>query len=173
MRSLNEICHQTRGRERISGLGAAGKPGVRDSDGVTFAPPVFLPFIFPVRNVNICEAGPDEGQRVLKDFERLHNNSYNNRRAPPPPPLPWDGPGSRGSSRKAFPVYKGQTPSPDRRGRGGGGADQRRVEEPKDSKQGKQLFGRPDQNTTPPWFKPGGWGGVHLPCTPFQLHDPL
>lgn len=65
------------------GSGRQANRGVRDSDGVTFAPPVFLPFIFPVRNINICEAGPDEGQRVLKDFERLHNNSYNNR-APPP-----------------------------------------------------------------------------------------
>lgn len=32
------------------------------------------------------------------------------------------------------------------------------MEEPKDSKQRKQLFGRPDQNTTLPWFKPEGGG---------------
>lgn len=38
-------------RSRGSELGAAGKPGVRDSDGVTFAPSRALPLYSPRQEV--------------------------------------------------------------------------------------------------------------------------
>lgn len=112
-----------RGEGRRSRSSELGTKGKRLRRGHLCPPPLHLPL--QEHQLKSRRSWSRRRSAILKD-----NNSYDNRRVCLL--LPWDVPAAGGC---------------------GGGAGQRRMEEPKDSKQRKQLFG---QSTTPPWFTPEG-----------------